>query len=319
MVRSRLVCKTWNSITSSPKFMDDHYNRLSVEGTHLILLRLRKYNEGTHFYKLSQSNIVDDDQSSSSTAVSLEHYKTWGLSEYGLPRLIGSYNGIVAVSCDDKLVLWNPITGQHTSVKMDVYDTYSDGNNFDPRLLFGFCYDSSTDEYSVVVGSDYQSPPVTPTNYAECIDYESMPVFLYNFNKGSERVLEDSLSRRLLDRKLFIGESGKVFRGIPHWVTQFADFRKDTGVETEILYFDLKEEKFKQMARPDHGVDKPMLGLAAMEGENQLGCVLHDVANSSLEVWVMKEYGNVETWTNLFILPPFNSKLPIWFLHTIHK
>ncbi|XP_074314910.1 F-box protein At3g07870-like [Silene latifolia] len=124
-----------------------------------------------------------------------------------------------------------------------------------------------------------------------------------NFNKGSERVLQDSLSRRLLDRKLFIGESGKVICGIPHWVVQFADFRKDTGLEIEILYFDLKEEKFKQMARPDHGVDKTMLGLAAMEGENQLGCVLHDVANTSLEVWVMKEYGNVETWTNLFIIP----------------
>ncbi|XP_074316750.1 F-box protein CPR1-like [Silene latifolia] len=304
MVRFRLVCKTWNSITSSPIFMDDHYNRLSVEGTHLILLHLKRGRE-FNFYRVSHSSNVVDDLSSSSTAVPLEDYKTWGMSKYTLPRLIGSYNGIVAVSCqDDKLVLWNPITGQHTSVKMSVYDLHSDFNSFNPRLLFGLCYDSNTDEYNVVVGSDYQSPPVTPSNYDyDDLDYESIPVFLYSFKDGSERVLRSALSRRLLDRKLFIGESGKVIRGIPHWVVQFYDFGDDSGVETEILYFDLKEEKFNQMARPDCGVDKTMLGLAAMDGENQLGCVLHDVANTSLEVWVMKEYGNVETWTNLFIIP----------------
>ncbi|KAK9669614.1 hypothetical protein RND81_13G143600 [Saponaria officinalis] len=114
-----------------------------------------------------------------------------------------------------------------------------------------------------------------------------------------------SLGRRLLDKKLFKGEIGKVICGVPHWVVQFYDW-ENPFVKTDILYFDLNEEVFKEIDRPSRCVEKTMLGLAAMNGENELGCVVHDVVSSNVELWVMKEYGKIESWTNLFTFSCMN-------------
>ncbi|XP_074314909.1 F-box protein CPR1-like [Silene latifolia] len=212
------------------------------------------------------------------------------------PRIFGSYNGLVAVSFEDQLILWNPLTRKHSSVNWYIHD--DDGGH---RLLYGLCYDVGRDEYKVVIGSNYQSPPVSPSNFDRLEIYETIHVSLCNFKDGRwGTVNSDSLGIRLLDRWLYIG---KVVYGLPHWVVEFYDFI-DPFVKKEILYFDLKDEKFKQMKRPyNNRDDKKLLGLAAIDDENQLGCVFRDGFSSSIEVWVMKEYGNSESWTNLFTIP----------------
>ncbi|XP_021734161.1 F-box/kelch-repeat protein At3g23880-like [Chenopodium quinoa] len=150
-----------------------------------------------------------------------------------------------------------------------------------------FCYDADCEEYSVVVA------------------YETQTIYVVDCKTGKERKLKNAaLPNGQLDFKLFNREAGKVVCGVPHWVVRFHDFQ-NSRVQGEILYFDNKEEKFKQMARPNQGggEEKYMLGLATLEGERQLGIVLHHLSTSSLEVWVMKEYGEPESWTNLFVIP----------------
>ncbi|XP_074306611.1 F-box protein CPR1-like [Silene latifolia] len=290
--RSKLVCKEWNSIISSPKFM----------GNHLIVLDYNIREEISSFYTSSYSNLVNKKSSLSSMTLPVKENPEW----CSCTRILGSYNGLVAISLNNKSILWNPLTKRHSSIPMTILDDDDGGS----QLLYGLCYDGVKDEYSVVLWSNYQSPPVSPSNFNGEVTYETVDVSLYNFKDGSVKTMEIDYSSnmRLFHKSLYCRDMGKVICGLPHWVVELYDFR-DPFVKNGILYFDLKDEKFKQMPRPynDYGRDdKRLLGLATIDDENNLGCVFHDKVNTSLELWVMKEYGNSESWSNLFTIPYMN-------------
>ncbi|XP_074314917.1 F-box/kelch-repeat protein At3g23880-like [Silene latifolia] len=294
MARSKLVSKEWNSIISCQKFMDDHYNyyRL-IEGNHLIVLSFNSESLDS-VYMSSYSNLVKE-QSLTSMTIHLQNSAT--RERFIEPRIVGSCNGLVALFCYDKFILWNPITTKYSLVSTVECCPQSCISPY--RNLYGLCYDSSTDEYSVVV--------LSALRIEKEIGYEYICISLYNFKDGRERaLLGGSFDKRLYDAKLYNGKIGKVIHGSPHWVVNFYDYT-DRFAKTDILYFDSKDELFKQMTHPgDYSVTKKLLGLAAIDDENQLGCVLHDIVSSSLEVWVMKEYGKSESWTNMFTIPYLN-------------
>ncbi|XP_074293768.1 F-box protein CPR1-like [Silene latifolia] len=307
MARSKSVCKTWNSIISSPKFMDYYHKNLrQIQGNLLILFNHKySYESGNefNFYTLSPSNgnIVDTEP--------LEYYMRKRPERYEIESaiLLGSCNGLVAILYNNKLILWNPLTKDQSFIRVKRNPILDFETNFPHRFLFGLCYDSSKDEYVAVIGFEYQNPPVTRANFDADIYGGNccMDVYIYNFKYGSERLDFIRTEFRLYDRKLYRGDIGKVIRGLPHWVIQYYDF-VDPIVKKDIVYFDLNQEKFKKVARPDGSNDKIMLGLATLDGENQLGCVLHDIACENLEVWVMKEYGNSESWSNMYTFPRIN-------------
>ncbi|XP_074293781.1 putative F-box protein At3g22650 [Silene latifolia] len=280
MARFKLVCKIWNSIISSPKFID-YYNKnlRQREGNHLILFERIMYGRrsninGCKFYVINPTNGTRVDTEK------LEYY-TQRRCETELLTFLGSCNGLVAILCDTKLILWNPLTNEQSFIQVGVNIVLEFKSDFDHHYsyLFGFCYDSSKDEYVVIVGfelleSGYdscESETVTPTyGGSGYID-----VYFYNFKYGSERrcfVRTDQF--RLLDWYLPHGDIGKVICGLPHWVIQYCPRRI---VNTDIVYFDLNEEMFKIMAQPNASDDKTILGLATLDGENQLGCVVHDI------------------------------------------
>ncbi|XP_074306613.1 F-box protein At3g07870-like [Silene latifolia] len=294
MAHSKLVCKEWNSIISIPKFM----------GNHLIVLDYNIREKISSFYTSSYNNLVKEQSSLSSMMLPVKENPEW----CSCTRILGSYNGLVAISLNNQSILWNPLTKTYSSIPISVLnDRYYIGH----QLLYGLCYDGGRDEYSVVIWSNYQSPPVSPSNFDGFVSYETMKVSLCSFKDGHERTLNPKINpsnMRLFHKWLYCRDIGKVIYGLPHWVVELYDFI-DPDLKTEILYFDLKDEKFKQMPRPyyDYGRDdKRLLGLATIDDENNLGCVFHDKVSSSLELWVMKEYGNSESWTNMFTIPYMN-------------
>ncbi|KAK9669618.1 hypothetical protein RND81_13G144000 [Saponaria officinalis] len=135
---SKLVCKDWNSVISSQKFKDKYSNYHL--GNHLILLDDTNSSKSI-FYTLNWYNLVDH-QSISSITAPIDDPEISGINRL---RLIGSYNGLVALSCHDKLILWNPLTEKYSSIKVC---------NVNFSNLFGLCYDCDDDVYSVVVGKN---------------------------------------------------------------------------------------------------------------------------------------------------------------------
>lgn len=145
------------------------------------------------------------------------------------------------------------------------------------------CYDALMDEYAVVILTVGSKTHISLVNFQH-----------------------SSCSRKVVleEESIHFAGVGKVIRGVPHWIGT---------TKQVIVYFDVKDEKFKIMQNPDFGGDERlMLDLAAIDGESKLGVVLHNICRSNLEVWVMKEYGNSSSWMNLITVPYLNDMTRYW-------
>ncbi|KAK9669620.1 hypothetical protein RND81_13G144200 [Saponaria officinalis] len=98
---SKLVCKNWNSVISSNFIRRYNYHLDDTNSSKSI------------FYTLNWYNLVDDRSISSITAPIDDPE----ISAINRLRLIGSYNGLVALSCHDKVILWNPLMGNTRRLK----------------------------------------------------------------------------------------------------------------------------------------------------------------------------------------------------------
>ncbi|XP_058181154.1 F-box protein At3g07870-like [Rhododendron vialii] len=67
-----------------------------------------------------------------------------------------------------------------------------------------------------------------------------------------------------------------------------------------IVYFDLVEEKFKEVPPPSLWKKDDDMNLVVLGG---FLCVYCDIGVKQIEVYAMKEYGKKESWTRLFVIP----------------
>ncbi|ESR37452.1 hypothetical protein CICLE_v10029490mg [Citrus x clementina] len=84
--------------------------------------------------------------------------------------------------------------------------------------------------------------------------------------------------------------------GALHWLT----FKTTSTTEGYglILAFDLKTEKFFQAPLPDIK-DKACFDFHVLSGSLSLTCIIYNHQQPG-SIWVMKEYGMMESWTKLF-------------------
>ncbi|XP_021762910.1 F-box protein CPR30-like [Chenopodium quinoa] len=278
--RFKAVNKEWNSILSSEQFMQthcSHQRRLHrVADDHLIFL------ESDQLYLGSYNNLFNLKAAASAELENPQtpHKCRRGKSCSAKPEILGSGNGLVSLSlrdCYNEFILWNPVTKKHISIYPEDYN-YCDG-----RLLSGLCYNASCNEYSVVL---------TIYDYANYASFDGKAkVFVVNFRTGRSKQVEEGLSYKVLHHVK--PEVGTVVCGVPHWLST-NEFESLRGLREGILYFDLADGVFRQMARPDHaGVkEKEIVGFGALNGQHQLGIVLRDSwFDDKAVIMVMARYG----------------------------
>ncbi|XP_017240094.1 uncharacterized protein LOC108212893 [Daucus carota subsp. sativus] len=134
ILRCRLVCKSWNSVFSTPVFVNSHLTHQlhnnSEENDRIITIN------GFH---------VGVDVLSHTTSIRVR----------GVPcahKLLGSINGLVLMERGGRFCLWNPAIGQ---VKL------FDSPPLDGHYLRGFCWDHVQNDYKVLMFCDDSmfSPP----------------------------------------------------------------------------------------------------------------------------------------------------------------
>ncbi|KAE9450673.1 hypothetical protein C3L33_17424, partial [Rhododendron williamsianum] len=95
---------------------------------------------------------------------------------------------------------------------------------------------------------------------------------------------------------LYASEHQAIVNGAVHWVMCSREF--DSWV---IVYFDLVEEKFKEVPPPSlWNDDDDEMNLVVLRG---FLCVYCDIGVRQIEVYAMKEYGKKESWARLFVIP----------------
>ncbi|XP_059630088.1 F-box/kelch-repeat protein At3g23880-like [Cornus florida] len=79
------------------------------------------------------------------------------------------------------------------------------------------------------------------------------------------------------------------------------EYEHDPATPYVIVYFDMVDEKFKEMPPPNCINEGDMFHLTVMRGCLSLYCTTID--GDQVDVWTMKQYGDQNSWTKLFVIP----------------
>ncbi|PRQ52350.1 putative F-box domain-containing protein [Rosa chinensis] len=282
LMRFRCVCKSWRALISDSYFVKKHLSygeRGITESAQRLIFMLDpplaldcEALKSMEDYEALES-IKDDIHgpgpgAGGHFAVSqLDFPVTKTISDFSYRVLVGACNGLVCVEVGyEAILLWNPCTRDSKVLPKPPRVVDSKFSNY----LYGFGYDSASDDYKVIWGFACYS------NGATVID-------IFSLKTGSWRTVKD------IGYVSLITQQGLFLNGALHWLYNLPE-----GV-TQILSFDLGEEKFqKTIPLPyDDWFDDPMIHKNCL-------CVLNcPTGTNSFNIWMMKEYGVKESWTEV--------------------
>nr|GFA97310.1 hypothetical protein [Tanacetum cinerariifolium] len=237
LIRCKSVCKSWNSLISSPRFVKSQLKR--------------------HSNEIGDTRIIVSDGSSSRC-----NCFYLGLREC---QLVGSSNGLVCISCyaTNFLVVY-PSTREVKELISHPDDSY--------RVLVyvsGFGYDSSIDDFKVVIGH-------------RCNPNDHLRFFVLELKTNIWRPLKPNIWRWFVVESdyEYLEGNGILCNGELHWLHR--DIRNYV-----IVSFDLSKEVFKIKTLPNLD-DKWNLGTV----KDRL-CVFcfpntDSKKKDKIEIWVMR-------------------------------
>ncbi|XP_050283046.1 F-box/kelch-repeat protein At3g23880-like isoform X3 [Quercus robur] len=284
LIRFRCVSKSWNSLITSPAFINSNLTRSPSDSNKLIVRYLDVICQ-VERYKLIYEDNDNDDSSSSEQIQDLEFPLRCSSRDYF--QLVGSANGLFCLHEGNRVILWNPCIRKFITLPnpsfIDVFHCY---------LAIGF--DLRTDDYKVVRIA-YQSVNV------RCEGAKPPLVEVYSVSEGSWRVTNG-------------GDSYPPRITISNWHPQAAYLNgavyfaaNDWGDAQSliVLSFDLGDEVFRLISLPNgkFGLDAD-IGTSVFNGLLSLICYgyQHLSIVKSCSVWVMKEDGVVDSWTKQFTI-----------------
>ncbi|KAM3697495.1 hypothetical protein ACJW31_06G116600 [Castanea mollissima] len=330
LIRCRCVCKSWYSLISTPHFITTHLNfNLSKPKTqHQLLFRHYDLNLRKHRITLHSSNdpfprdhfskylnysdpailmrllcldlevenkggffaYPSDFIELDCSHESINQISTIvGSSKGQMSTIVGSSNGLLCLShllrndsqYQDLYVLWNP------SIHKEIFLPVRLHSHRHYALAHGFGYDPATDDYKLVrvVYIDGIVPP---------------QVEMYTLRSGVWRYLTGPGPANVIaDHTLSVFTNGVV-----HWLAQTPN--DEGNIRNVIVVFDIGHEVFDEMPVPKslEGMEHLNMevgvvdGLLALFPCNGSGWDLE--GEESYSIWVMREYGVVESWTKLF-------------------
>ncbi|PNY15547.1 F-box/kelch-repeat protein [Trifolium pratense] len=196
-------------------------------------------------------------------------------SSNGKVFLVGSCNGMLFLAAKDLLVfqLWNPSIRKFKELPPPIIEP----QQF--PLMYGFGYDPISDKYKVMV--------------MFCFGHLFHDGWIVEVMKLQVKVhtLGTDSWKNVLDFPFVFAsaQGGQYASGSINWLL----FK---GTKRFIASFDLGIECYREVLLPDDSgkVDKNKLSLSVLR---DCLCMI-----SGEDVWVMKEYGNKESWTKLFTI-----------------
>ncbi|KAK1370725.1 F-box domain-containing protein [Heracleum sosnowskyi] len=274
--RCKCVSKPWASLISDPKFIEAHLTKTKhISGLTLISTETDPgILYSVHFLN-DKKNVVNCDVFA--LKLNLKNCcNKWS-------KVWGSYDGLVLVQdIRRKKLLINPTTLESKQIP-PVPCGYRLNSIFD---LFGFGYDSSCDDYVVV---------------AICYEFGSFSTYVYmlktnQWNKvGFSPYEHVSPYDHVNVQTRAPGAAGIFLEGSLHWLAKKFDDRNSCLISA----FNIAKKEFSQVPPPkgvfDYITRCPRLGV--LKG---CLCLTTGVFNRN-ELWVMREYGVVESWVKLSV------------------
>ncbi|CAH9101948.1 unnamed protein product [Cuscuta europaea] len=277
LLRFISVSKSWRFLISSQRFVIAHreISAQKHESRRLLLLATIS-GQGRvcsiHSFSRENPSLVLPDLSRLST------------SPCKSPRILGSCKGLICLSTVAlKLLIWNPSTRKSREFP-DLWVQRKTGC----YVRYGFGFDEHTEDYKLIkVSSFYQSGG----RYDNEVQSYSLKTDSWTMMSG-------------FSSGYINGKCGVFLNGALHWEIRHADdFWEIRHADDfwEIIAIDLgiMEGKYKTISIPQiFKNEKFRLKLEVLDGKHLAACYISS-AEKMVDVWVMKQYGLVESWTKV--------------------
>ncbi|AES68581.1 F-box/kelch-repeat protein At3g23880 [Medicago truncatula] len=286
LLQLRCFCKSWNSLITDHKFAKKHLSLSTTRCLHCV-----SYTGFPYLYVLKSYPLgpVLNNLTTNITEYEYSPYNIHG----DHPRLcvdcfVGSCNGILCFTAGIykiSVILWNP-----SIRKIKEFPLFQKPNWSFTHMAFGFGYDSFNDNYKVVVV--LQGLIQDSSGNIACKTEVKVHTSITNCWKNIQEFTFGSILPE---------QSGKFVSDTINWLAVI-DF--DGRSPRFIISFDLEKESYQKVLLPDSGGVNVCNFLALFVLRDCL-CVTYgdsDFDSVLKDVWIMKEYGNKDSWTKLFTL-----------------
>lgn len=280
LCRLKSVSPSWKSFISDPYFAKTHLNRAKTQNSKNLDQKIIIMSDYQNLYSVDFA-----DRNPTITKV----------ADFSPVRIkvLSSCDGLLLVPLvDGSNFLLNPSTREYKALPTLPFALGPRREFF--RCVYGFGYDSFTDDYKVLI-----------IVYCET-EYESRTE--RGITVGAIYSLKTNLWRRIQDTNYFLWtiSCGVFFNGCIHFLCW-----KSTG-SFLIVAFNLSDEIFREVPLPASFCELEALDYRVAVFGGCL-CLVDDLClvdepsyyrNKTSEFWMMKEYGVSESWTKLPIDMP---------------
>ncbi|MED6213216.1 hypothetical protein PIB30_091106 [Stylosanthes scabra] len=277
------VCTSWRTLISSSQFANDHLRHLMALDADRALTHTR-----VAYYGLAMSYPTIGVFSLRSVFENHEPTKVVTYEGRRHRVIIGSCNGLLCLHDEEddgddmrhRAMLWNPCTGL-TSPPLEMGGAFT---------VCGFGYDHVNDKYKLfgIVEKKHCESVTRIFTFGPNSSWRTMQYFPYRLDDSNNRAF-------LLDYVgLFVSGTATL-----NWLC-YGHFRSSV---ISVISLDLVNETYTQFSLPSRDSDdnphvKPQLCILR-------GClaVCYETKETHWTIWLMKEYGVPQSWTNLAIIP----------------
>ncbi|XP_050232608.1 F-box protein CPR1-like [Mercurialis annua] len=195
--------------------------------------------------------------------------------------IFGSCNGLIALYHPDQgMSLWNPSTKKQQ--KLPNFWGSDRKIRSSDYLLDGFGYDPVSDDYKVIRIRTINNKSRNRSR-----------VMVYSVKHNFSRRIQDFPYKVRGDDKR---NWGTLVGSCLHWIVSEPDDIKDRL----IVSFNLEDERFRAVPIPDVLKHEEYLLVELGEVGGCLSMSTDDEREFLVEIWVMKEYGIIESWIRIF-------------------
>ncbi|RZC82315.1 hypothetical protein C5167_045101 [Papaver somniferum] len=277
VLRFRCVCKSWCRLFRHPKFIKLHLDHETEKENFSLLWDYQgKICSTDYNYECSLSSLSSllyNETVNVDCSIDFND-----LLRMGLMLINNSCNGVVCLTAPGIVILWNPSTRESTRIisRRDAF--------------IGFGYDSDIGEFKMVELSRIN--PMIPTKRkrngvgsSHYSDWENC-LRVYSFESNSWKVIP-KVSYKITSYEIVF------FKGAFHWLARPCD-----GSKQVLVSFLMKDKRFQEVLLPQHFYqDNTTLSATRVGVVGGVLALIHTVYNIRTEIWLMKEFGGINSWT----------------------
>ena len=290
VIRFSCVCKTWDSSITSSYFISTHLNNLAHDHDN--------DNDNGDGYII---HMPWDTNSSNRVVCTVAFDRTFDrISEVEIPfdltpgraQIVGSCNGLLCLADIGKLSISKDfIYLRNPSIKKfkRLPDSCLGQLDF---VTLGFAYHPENNDYKVLRISSY--PGMEP-HLADQIE-------VYTLSSDSWRKVGMSLRANVVVYFNNFPLPIPLVSGALHWMARVIE---DKCKSDMIVSFDVNSEKFSLLGMPDGSkkIVRFQTCLASLKGKLAFLTIGQSEHDYHCFMWVMREYGVLESWNKLFVVP----------------